>query len=207
MALMARFKRDIARHRGRSAVLAVLFLAFVAASVKMVFELRPATAETAARPTTPAKVDADAAIPVSHGEVESRLERSKRLWSQLRDVKPMALQPSVAFAFDARHYPTPPEPVRKPAVQEPEPVKAAPPMPVIDRVAEREKVIRDQARNLVLKTTALGNGGSRPMAIVNQQLLTIGQEMQGYELTAIRAREVEFVKEGVTVVVKMPEGQ
>ena len=38
------------------------------------------------------------------------------------------------------------------------------------------------------------------MAIVNQQLVTVGQRILGFEIAAIRAREVEFVKEGVTTV-------
>jgi len=42
------------------------------------------------------------------------------------------------------------------------------------------------------------------VAIVNQQLLAVGQQILGFTITAIRAREVEFSKEGVSVVVAMP---
>jgi hypothetical protein len=45
------------------------------------------------------------------------------------------------------------------------------------------------------------------MAIVNQQLVTVGQKIQGFEISAIRAREVVFLKDGVTIVVRMPDGQ
>ena len=94
-----------------------------------------------------------------------------------------------------------------PIVSDPEPAKPAPVLPLVDTAALKASRIREQARLLVVKTTALGNGTSKPMAIVNQQLLTVGQEILGFELSAIRPREVEFVKDGVTVVVKMPDGQ
>ena len=63
--------------------------------------------------------------------------------------------------------------------------------------------VREQARALGVKSTAVSGG--RPLAIVNQQLLSVGDQINGFEITAIRSREVEFRKDGVTVAVKMPD--
>jgi len=41
--------------------------------------------------------------------------------------------------------------------------------------------------------------GVTPVAVVNQQLLTLGQQILGFEIVAIHSREVEFKKEGVTL--------
>jgi hypothetical protein len=206
MGFIARFKRDIVRHRGKSAVLLALFATMVVFSAKAVIELRPPQAR-AAIPTGQSK--AEAALPMSSAEAEARIAESKRLWQTLRDVKPGAANAAVAFAFDASYYPPPPpDPTKHAAATEPEPVKAtAPVAPPVDLEAIRQAQIRDQSRGLIVKTTAVGNSGTKPMAIINQQLLTIGQQILGFEITAIRAREVEFVKEGVVVVVKMPVGQ
>ena len=59
----------------------------------------------------------------------------------------------------------------------------------------------------MLKSTMVGEGITQPAAIINQKLLTVGQEISGFTLTAIRSREVDVVKEGQTEVVKMPDGQ
>ena len=123
-----------------------------------------------------------------------------------------AVNASVAFAFDPSYYPAPalpPAPAIDPAHQiVPEQAKPTPVAPVIDPEAQKLQRIREQAKQLVVQTITLGGGpNNQPMAIVNQQLLTIGQEILGFEITAIRAREVEFVKEGVPAVSKMSDGQ
>ena len=85
---------------------------------------------------------------------------------------------------------------------DPEPVKAKPDDGEADKRALAAK-IRQQANELHVQSTTVGNG--KPWAIVNQQLVSLGDVVKGFEITAIRSREVEVKKEGVTTAVKMPD--
>jgi len=211
MALIERFKRDILKHRGRSAVLGTLFVILVALSIKAVFEMQ-------IRPVNGSVVSTNASVPTAKtgetmpdsttvAEAQERMTQSSMLWQSLQHVSPNAMSPETAFTFNASLY-TPVAPVesqKNPTPVDAQPVKTAP-APAVDTEALKAARIREQARALVLKTTAVAPD-TKPMAIVNQQLLTVGQEILGFEITAIRAREVEFNKDGITVVVKMPDGQ
>jgi hypothetical protein len=204
MGVLDKFKRDLTKHRGKAAVLGILFVTMTALTVRAVVEMRPRTAvangtlmgaKTETKPT-------DAAAPGA--TVASRIQESKNLWNRLKEVKANAADPQSAFAFDPNYYP-PPAAVEPPPAITSE-VKQTP-AAIVDEPAIRAARVRDQARSLVVKSTAVGNGTMEPMAIVNQQLLTVGQKIMGFEISAIRAREVEFVKDGVTTVVRMPDGQ
>jgi hypothetical protein len=140
-------------------------------------------------------------------EAEARIQESKKLWRRLKEVKATAVDAQTAFKFDASYYPPPMVSEVSRPVNVSAAVPEARPVPVVDEAAAKANRIREQARGLVVKSTAVGNGNLGPMAIVNQQVLTVGQKIMGFEITAIRAREVDFVKEGVTTVVKMPDGQ
>lgn len=211
MGVVDNFKRDLVKHRGRAAVLGVLFVAMVAMSVRAVLELRPRNA--AAAPVITAAPDINMTPLELNGDVanvQARIRDSQALWQQLRHVEPGATDAQSAFTFDAAHFPAPaplidPNKNTGPAVVAVKPTPAAEPA-VEDSTAKTSR-IREQARALIVKSTAVGKGTTEPMAIVNQQLVTVGQKILGFEVTAIRSREVEFVKEGVTVVGKMPEGQ
>ena len=206
MSLTARFKRDIFKHRGRAALLGVLFVTMVVVTVKAIIDLRPPTAAASTAVTNLPKEQPRPAV--NSAEAVARINESRHLWRVLREVKQGAADTAVAFAFDPVFYPPPPESIKKAPTPVEEPaVRPAPVAPVVDQQALKEARIREQSRGLVVKSTAIGNSGTRPMAIINQQLVFVGQEINGFELTAIRAREVEFVKEGVSVVVKMPDGQ
>jgi hypothetical protein len=203
MAALEKFKRDLTRHRGKAALLGILFVTMTAFTVRAVIEMRPQTAvANSALPTitTAAKPSAEATA----ANAEARMQESKNLWNRLKEVKANAADARTAFSFDPSYYPPP-------AIVETAP-SAAPevkPLPTsnVDDSTIRAARIREQARNLIVKSTAVGKGTMEPMAIVNQQLLTVGQKIMGFEISAIRAREVEFVKEGVTTVVRMPDGQ
>jgi len=146
-------------------------------------------------------------------KAQAKITQSKQLWSQLRNVSAKGADDKSAFAFDGVYYPAPVPIVdlNKPTTPGPElaikPVATAPAAPTVEDPNIRINRVREQARALVVKSTAVGNGTTDPMAIVNQQLVTVGQKILGFEVTAIRSREVEFVKESVSVVVKMPDGQ
>jgi hypothetical protein len=208
MSIIERFKRDIARHRGRAAVLGVLAVTFAVFMVKGVVDLKRGPAMPV--PTANGK-PAEAVRPtLNSAESEARVNESRKLWRQLREVKSTAASAAVAFAFDSSLYPAPlPDPTRRVAaapVPEAEPLRVGP-TPEQALLASREKAIREQARQLVVKTIAIGNDTTPSMAIVNSQLMVVGQSINGFELTAIRPRECEFVKETVTSVIPMANGQ
>jgi hypothetical protein len=205
MSILEKFKRDIAKHRGRAAVLGILFVIMVAMSVRAVMQLRPraAMAQTPAAPMAVSSL-VNETTP-SMPNAEARMQESKELWKRLKEVKAAAADAQMAFAFDPSYYPPPTTPDITPPVFVSE--TAPTPKPLMDEAAIKAARIREQARSLVVKSTATGNGTMEPMAIVNQQLLTVGQKIMGFEISAIRAREVEFLKDGVTTVVRMPDGQ
>jgi hypothetical protein len=209
MGAMDRLKRDLKKHRGKAAVLGMLFVVMVAMSVRAVMELRPQAAGAAVVPAVaPEQFSKNGNKEIATGaDAEARIQESKDLWRRLREVKATATEAKVAFTFDASYYPPPAVSLEaRPMALMPEATAPAP-TPMVDEAAVRSNRIREQARALIVKSTAVGHEMTEPMAIVNQQLLTVGQKILGFEITAIRAREVEFVKEGVTTVVKMPDGQ
>ncbi len=208
MRLLDKFKRDVSKHRGKAAVLGVLFVAMVVLGIRAVLELRPREAPASTAAPAAGIVPNALKNEVGGAEAEARIQQNKALWRALREVKATAVNPKATFAFDASYYPPPAVIVAaSQPLAPPELAFTPPPAVVMEDAAAKAKRIREQARALVVKSTAVGNGAAEPMAIVNQQLLTVGHKILGFEITAIRAREVEFLKEGVTTVVKMPDGQ
>ncbi len=206
MGLIDNFKRDIARHRGRSAVLGVLFVTMVVFSIRAFLQLRPQQAAAA----VPIALEPLTENKASGSEAQARLKESQELWSKLREVKEGAAAANVAFTFNSSLYPPPlQEFAPKPATPDGDLAKpAAPqPQPLVDPEAVHRAHILEQAHALVLKSTAVGDGIAQPMAIINQKLLTTGQSINGFTITAIHSREVEVVKEGVPAVITMPDGQ
>jgi len=111
--------------------------------------------------------------------------------------------------FNSQAHPDPKRVVAAAPVEQ-EAVKPAP-LPVVDQAAvqaqQMARRIQDEGRRLVIKTIAIGNESTPSMAIVNQRLMSVGQWIDGFQLTAIRPRECEFVKEGETVVRRLSEDQ
>ena len=196
------------KHRGRAAVLGALFVVLVVFGVKAVVDLNRTQAVVV--PVTDAK-PVEASHPIHNSaESEARVAESRKLWRQLREVKTTAASAAVAFSFDASLYPKPLEDPTKrvPVAPTPEPEQPrVGPTPEQALQTAREKSIREQARQLVVKTIAIGNDTTPSMAIVNQQLMVVGQTINGFELTAIRPRECEFVKETYINVIQMSNGQ
>jgi hypothetical protein len=205
MSAVAKFKRDLAKHRGRAALLGILFVAMVAMGVRAVTQLQPRAAVAKVTPAQTPGAASSSETPVATVNPEARLRESKELWKRLKEVKATAAAPQAAFTFEPGYYPPPTVTDITPPVFVSE--IAPTPKPVVDEAGIRAARIREQARALVVKSTAVGNGNMEPMAIVNQQLVTVGHKILGFEISAIRAREVEFVKDGVNTVVRMPDGQ
>ena len=211
MTMIARFKRDIAKHRGRAAVLAVLFVTMVAMGIKAFFELHQPVAVAAM--ATPDVKPAQPRPLVNSAEAEARISESKKLWHVLREVKTGAAKAEASFAFDPAYYPPPAVDPKRVAVAPPveaEPAKPAP-VPAVDLAAlqaqQHARRIQEEGRQLVIKTIAIGNESTPSMAIVNQRLMTVGQWIDGFQLTAIRPRECEFLKDSETVVRRLSEDQ
>jgi hypothetical protein len=81
---------------------------------------------------------------------------------------------------------------------------------------KEEKRIRDileEARTkLIVKSTIVSGGTTEPMTLVNKEVLRVGDFVMGFEIIAIREREVEFRKQepkqkDVTVIVPLSDGQ
>src|SRR6478609_1208808 len=124
MGLVNSFKRDIARHRQKAAVLAVLLGVMLFMSVRAALQLRPtpvaAATEILATEQEPAANSANESV-----EAEDRIRLSTELWRQLN--KKGGMDVAVAFKFDPSIYPL--DPARATVAQipvdpvEPEPVK------------------------------------------------------------------------------------
>jgi hypothetical protein len=205
MGVVAKLTRDLTKHRGKAALLGTLFVTMLTLSIRAFLELHPAAAAANAPASEPATISPKAGV--TGADADERIRESKELWRRLKEVKQTAVSAREAFTFDCGYYPPPAvAEVKSAAAPEPREIKVAA-APPIDEQAVKANRIREQARALVVKSTAIGDGTMEPMAIVNQQLVTVGQKIQDFEVSAIRAREVVFVKEGVTTVVRMPDGQ
>ena len=202
MTLLERFKRDIVKHRAKALVLGVLFLAMIALSIKAVFELHPQAATAAVIGSTEGAVEPVKAA--SSVTSDDDIRQSMQLWDRLKTVNPQGLPAVVAFTFEPSFYTLDPSRIVVSAPQQPTEIKPAP-LPAPDPEKTRLLSIREQAKALTVNSTSLGTGNAPSVAIVNQKLLTVGQQILGFELVAIRAREVDFRKDGVVIPVKMAD--
>ena len=141
-------------------------------------------------------------------DAEERIRQSRELWKVLRDTRG-GLGAETAFTFDPTFFPADPN---QPVHVEPQHVETVDHLvaPVAPNNEELERAahissIREQARQLVVHSTVVGNGRSQSIAVVNEHILTVGDRISGFEITAIRAREVEFKKDGITLAVKMAD--
>jgi hypothetical protein len=202
-------KADLARNRKKAAILAALF------SVMLILILRaflaPGPAPVAAAvfidPNAP---DAHPAQATTLPDADARLALSKNLWKTLRDVR--GTPPASVFQFDTSYFKLDPSRPRPPVAEVQQDLPRAPQRPVYDEDAERHAriaAVHDQARSLIVRSTVV-NTGAHPVAVVNDRILTLGDHINGFEITAIRAREVEFKKDDVICIgkmVDMPRGQ
>jgi hypothetical protein len=200
-------KRDFAKNRGKTAVLGILALAMIGLFIKAAVEMRPRTAVAESTPVVSEAAAADAAVDTP-ADSENRIRESRELWKVLRGTQG-GLAADTAFTFDPTYFPMDPN---QPLHVEPQHVEAldrtvvpaAPNNEELERAA-RISSIREQARQLIVHSTVVGNGASQSIAVVNERILTVGDHISGFEILAIRAREVEFKKDGITLAVKMAD--
>jgi hypothetical protein len=196
-----KIKSDFARHKKKAAVLGVLSVVMVGFIVKAYFDLMPKEASASGGAGV---IIENQASEVSGHDAELRLRQSRELWKTLREERGAA--PAVAFTFDASYYPVDP---KHPPIVEPD--RADPVVqrgPVNSEEADKRarlNLVREQARVLIVRSTVVGSGNSKPVAVVNERILSTGDHIQGFEIVSIKAREVEFKKDGITLAVKMAE--
>ncbi len=201
--------RKARKQRQRAAILSCLTVAmgllFLRAYLQMA--AKPATAA----PLTDSAADGASTPETGSESADARLALSRELWKRLRKVGGAA--PAAVFTFDRAYYPLDPNRPRPVPVESPQATAVqTPQLPVYDEAAARRAhmaAVHDQARNLVVRSTFV-NTGAHPVAVVNDRILSVGDRIDGFEITAIRAREVEFRKEDVTLtskMVDMPRGQ
>ena len=107
MGALDKFKRDLTKHRGKAAVLGILFVTMTAMTVRAIVQMRPHTAV------------ANSALPVDSTETKpsggtamganaaARLQESRNLWDRLKEVKANAAEAKTAFNFDPSYYSPP----------------------------------------------------------------------------------------------------
>jgi hypothetical protein len=207
MGIVDRFKRDLGKNRGKAAVLGVLFVGMVATSLRAVLQLRAGTADASVSNRATVNTS-DSRATAGPGDAAGRIRESQQLWQTLQRVNSSAIASSALFTFDGSFYPPLPPDLSHPAPVVAEPAESAPQpvVPAVDPEALKLSRIRKDSQALVVRSTVVGTDSSESMTIINQQLLQVGQSILGFEITAIREREVEFQKEGVAIVVRMPDG-
>ncbi|HUO08477.1 MAG TPA: hypothetical protein VM008_09285 [Phycisphaerae bacterium] len=196
-------KRDFTRHRKKSAVLGVLSLVMVVMFIKAWFELRPQAAAAIPVPIAPSAASDDSSdeTPINP---EERLRQSRELWKVMREKR--GLDAAAAFRFDPSYFPI--DPNRRANPDESRVLLSRVPIAAVSEEmqrAEREHAIREEARGLIVKSTVVGNASSRPVAVINERFLTVGDVISGFTITSIQAREVDFKKDGITLAVKMAD--
>ena len=196
-------KRDFAKHRRKSAVLGVLSLVMAGFVVKAYLELRPQSAS--ALPVADVSGEGVSAAGEEPAvNPEEKLKLSRELWTVMREKR--GVEDVVAFKFEPSYFPI--DPTRRVSDAERVAVADAPRTAVTsDEVLReaREREIKEQARGLVVRSTVVGNAVSKPVAVINERILSIGDVISGFTITAIQAREVDFKKDGVTLAVKMAD--
>jgi len=194
-----KIKKEIARNKKRAIVIAVLASVLMALTVKAYIEMKPrsANAETIG---TVAVVDTRTSL--SAAEVDAKLEQSRKLWQTLRTERGVAA--SAAFKFVPTYYSPAPgrQPTVQPTVGEGESNML---LPSGEGRAQptRESEIRQAAKTLIVKSTVVGSSNSRPVAVINGKILGVGDRINEFEIVSIKAREVAFKMDGVTVTVEM----
>jgi len=201
-----RLKRDMAKNRKKAAILGVLSAVFGLFLVKMYFDMQPKTASAESR-VAPAKEQVSGAPATAGGgeSLQEKVKLSRELWGRLREKRGAA--PATAFVLDTSYYTL--DPSKRPVVNNvatatvETPVEKQPPRNA-EEIARQARIatIREQARGLSLRSTVLG---TKPVAIINGQIFMNGARVNGFEITSIRAREVELTKEGVSVVIRMAD--
>ncbi|HVX85877.1 MAG TPA: hypothetical protein VH253_13935 [Phycisphaerae bacterium] len=206
-------KQELGRNRKRTSVLAALTVVMGALILRAYLQM-------SARPVAASPLGQRVGMPeapemgedvVPAAEADKRLALSKSLWTVLRQVR--GAEPATAFKFDPSYFPrdpSHPQPAPVEAAADPAPHAAARPMDD-DETERRSRMaaVRDEAKGLVVRSTVV-NTGSKPVAVVNDRIMSVGDTIDGFVITAIRAREVEFRKDDVTLPIKMvdmPRGQ
>ncbi len=196
-------KRDFAKHRRKSAVLGVLSLVMVGFFVKAYLELRPQSASALPLAEAPAVGGSEAGEEPAMNP-EEKLKQSRALWAVMREKR--GVEDVVAFKFEPSYFPI--DPTRHALDTDRVAMPEAPRTAVTsDEVLRevRERDIREQAKGLVVRSTVVGNAVSKPVAVINEHILGVGDVISGFTITAIQAREVDFKKDGITLAVKMAD--
>jgi hypothetical protein len=206
MALLDKIKNDFTRHRKKAMVLGALAVVMFAFIGKAYFEMAPRNA--AAAPTAATATPNPETVQAKAADSEENARQSQLLWKTLREKR--GLSSDLAFTFESTFFNL--NPKRKAAAPDRSELVDIQAKPAIDeRQAElkrKQELVLAASRNLVVRSTVVGN--NRPVAVINDmtvagsdRILGVGDRINGFKITAIQAREVEFEKDGVTVAVEM----
>jgi hypothetical protein len=190
---VAQLTQHFAQKPGRSALLGCLALTLVVLMGRALVKTRPA----AALPNPEATV-ASVSTPVdglSPDELSRRLENSSELWKVLHQVRGMPA--NSVFKLSPHYYESAnpePAPAAAPAVVQVQRVD-----PNIQAQVQR-RAVEAAAAELQLRSVVLAQD---PVAVINAQMVRVGDVIGGFKIIAIQARQVVVEKDGTSVVLNM----
>lgn len=188
--LTQRVMAELRADKKRTAILTVLTLVALFLGGRLVFRSAgPAELGAAAGEGLPPDAQADTASapglrPLKRPSVPADRPGRPLQWHSQRPSDGSVLRD--LFAYDLRSY------VRT----EPEPAKPASPGQRVPDMVEIEKAVRAQAKTLILQSTMVGPDSS---AVINGQVLRVGQHIAGFRIVRIHARSCDVEKQGVEV--------
>jgi len=203
-----KIKKNFARNKRRWMLIVTLSLVLAGLSVKAYMDMKPrsASAQTSSAGAANAKVTGIGGravkAPLTAAQVDAKIEQSYKLWQTLRVERGVPVK--AAFQFVPMYYSPDPTPraaaARNAAADAPMCEISSTPVLV---EGSRESNVRQAAKKLIVNSTIVGSGKTRPVAVVNGKILTVGDRIDKFEIVNIKAREVVFKLDGVTVTVEM----
>lgn len=189
-ATIARFKRQLLADRRKLAAMTCLLAVALLLWGRLLLKDVPRTAVAKPGERVAASVEGGAAV----APVKAVADKNAR------PVVTVAMYPAPQrdlFAFDPRYFPMADVPQGNTSLVDKSPDK------LTDDSFKQQQLqllVQSQAKALKLQSTLLG-GTSR--AMINGNLLEVGQTIQGFLLKEVRSRAVVIEKDGVEVMLEM----
>lgn len=180
----------------KSAILGVLVLVLLVLVVRVALSVSPKSASALPiKAADSVRMNAVAVPDAASQELERAAAQSSALWKTLRSRR--GIPPQSAFRFDPGYYMSDPGRISRSETSGKQVVTKSE-----SKSADANSTRTDLTAvvPLLLQSTATG---ARPTAVINMQILQIGDSIQGYTVAAIRAREVVVKKDGQSYTLEM----
>lgn len=193
---LASLKQDFAKNRTKTFVLGVLVLVMAV----LVGRLFIGSTPRAATAMSDLVVPVPEADPAAQVQIEQRLKQSRQLWQVLREKR--GATPAETFLLDPAFYVRDASHISVPLQPRIEPITEKSPPKSVDEqvVAGRIAKLKEEASALHLQSTVMSE---TPLAVINSEILRVGEMIRGFRVVAIRARQVTLEKNGITLTLEM----